>query len=134
MTTTPKNTLNPNYRQKLGALGEKIACQFLLKKGYQLLRKNFLIRGGQIDLIMLSPQHNLIFIEVKTRYSRLPQEESIVSHHQLKTLQNTARQFLATISFPFVTWQLDLIWIHFDRLEDKIPKAKIKHYQNILEI
>lgn len=127
-----------NYRQKLGRLGEKLACQFLQKQGYQLIHKNFLIRGGQIDLIMLSPQHNLVFVEVKTRRLRDPvalaNQEIILSWHQIQTLQKTARNFLQNIDFPFATWQFDLIWINFGQLEAKIPKAKIKHYQNILEI
>jgi putative endonuclease len=53
--------------KKLGNLGEKIAENFLLQKSYQLIQKNYLIRGGQIDLVMLSPQGNIVFVEVKTR-------------------------------------------------------------------
>jgi Holliday junction resolvase-like predicted endonuclease len=126
-----------HLRKKLGNLGEKIARQFLLKKSYQLLRENFLIRGGQIDLIMLSPQGNLVFVEVKTRLpsaTQITAEESIISAKQIQTLRKTARHFLSGIAFPFTTWQLDLIWINFVQWEHFPPKAKIKHYQNILEI
>lgn len=127
-----------NYRKKLGLLGENLACQFLQKKGYQPIQLNFLIRGGQIDLIMLSPEHNLVFVEVKTRVptaiTPIIDQEIIVSRHQLAALQRTARAYLQKIDFPFATWQLDLIWINFRQLDAKIPTAKIKHYQNILEI
>ncbi len=131
--------LNSNYRQKFGQLGEQVAARFLQKNGYRIIQKNFLIRGGQIDLITMSPQSNLVFVEVKTRQASVNYQEILISAKQLKTLQSTARHFLATIAFPFVTWQLDLIWINFDQFSTdprsgKTVKAKIKHYQNILEV
>lgn len=47
--------MESRYRKQLGNLGEKIAMQFLYNQGYQLIQRNYLIRGGQIDLIMTSP-------------------------------------------------------------------------------
>ncbi len=47
--------MNSLYRKQLGNLGEKIAMHFLYNQGYQLIQRNYLIRGGQIDLIMTSP-------------------------------------------------------------------------------
>lgn len=126
-----------HLRQKLGKLGERLALQFLTRKSYQLIRQNYLIRGGQIDLIMLSPQGNLIFVEVKTRlpsFTDIAVEETIISRRQIQVLRRTAAHFLAGIAFPFTTWQLDLIWINFQQLGNFPLKAKIKHYQNILEI
>jgi len=123
--------------KKLGNLGEIIAEKFLLQKSYQLIQKNYLIRGGQIDLVMLSPQGNLVFVEVKTRLAanyQITQEESIISAKQIQTLKKTAQYFLDQIAFPFTTWQLDLIWINFVQSEGVSRHAKIKHYQNILEI
>jgi putative endonuclease len=121
--------------KKLGNLGEKIAENFLLQKSYQLIQKNYLIRGGQIDLVMLSPQGNIVFVEVKPRIAanyQISQEESIISAKQIQTLKKTADYFLNQITFPFTTWQLDLIWINFEK--QKGASAKIKHYQNILDL
>ena len=123
--------------KKLGNLGEKIAEKFLLQKSYQLIQKNYLIRGGQIDLVMLSPQGNIVFVEVKTRLAanyQISQEESIISAKQIQTLKKTSEYFLNQIAFPFTTWQLDLIWINFEKRSESSRHAKIKHYQNILEI
>lgn len=67
MTLTKKN---------FGNLGESVACRYLEKHGYKIIERNFRIRGGEIDIIALKDQ-TLIFIEVKTRYSRafgLPEE------------------------------------------------------------
>ena len=125
-----------DFRKKLGDRGEILACQFLLGKGYTLVQKNFLICGGQIDLIMYSPQGNLVFVEVKTRRAaRQPETrpEIRIGPLQLLAIRRAARRFLAANKFPFASWQLDLIWIHLEPDAFPSPQAKIKHYQNILE-
>lgn len=52
----------------IGRLGEDIAANYLRKKGYAILARNFKARYGELDIIAV---HNktLIFIEVKTRKS-----------------------------------------------------------------
>ena len=49
-----------------GAWGEEIAAQYLQKKGYQIITRNFRIRQGEIDIIASKGKH-LAFVEVKTR-------------------------------------------------------------------
>jgi putative endonuclease len=49
-------------------LGEEAACEFLKKKGYKILERNFRKGYGEIDIITLF-QNVLVFIEVKTRSS-----------------------------------------------------------------
>ena len=47
-------------------IGEKIAQDYLQKKGYKILKTNYYTRRGEIDIIA---QNNkcIIFVEVKTR-------------------------------------------------------------------
>ena len=52
----------------IGALGERIASNFLQKKGYRILEANFKKRYGEIDLVAID-NSVLVFIEVKTRTS-----------------------------------------------------------------
>lgn len=59
--------MNLNNRSK-GALGELIASRYLEKKGYTLLKMNYWLKFGEIDLIMLDADY-IVFIEVKMRYS-----------------------------------------------------------------
>ncbi len=49
-----------------GNLGETIASHFLLKKGYQIIERNYRYKRAEIDLIATF-QNTLIFIEVKLR-------------------------------------------------------------------
>lgn len=53
-------------RHLQGQTAENIACAFLQKKGLKLVEKNFLVKGGEIDLIMLEKQV-LVFVEVRFR-------------------------------------------------------------------
>lgn len=49
-------------------LGEEIAANFLLSKGYRILESNFRCKGGEVDIIARDPgDKSLLFIEVKTR-------------------------------------------------------------------
>jgi putative endonuclease len=49
-----------------GAEGEKIAAEFLLKQGYQILERNFRTALGEIDIVALDGKM-LVFVEVKAR-------------------------------------------------------------------
>ena len=52
--------------KELGAYGEKITAFYLEKKGYAILKRNFCIRGGEIDIIA-QKDGIIAFVEVKTR-------------------------------------------------------------------
>jgi putative endonuclease len=57
-----------------GKRGEQFAVEFLTSNGFQVIDRNFRIRGGEIDIIAIEidPQTNektLVFFEVKTRSS-----------------------------------------------------------------
>ena len=51
---------------EIGSAGEKIAALYLEKKGYKILRRNYRVKGGEIDII--AENDDIIsFVEVKTR-------------------------------------------------------------------
>lgn len=53
-------------KRKIGNIGERIAEDHLIKKGYQILDKNYHSRTSEIDLIVL--KSDLVwFVEVKYR-------------------------------------------------------------------
>jgi putative endonuclease len=56
----------------VGDVGEELALQHLLKNGLLLVARNFKTPGrggGEVDLIMRSPDGTLIFVEVRQRKS-----------------------------------------------------------------
>ena len=53
--------------KEIGYLGEDIAAEHLKKLGYEILERNFTVRGGEIDIIAMDGE-TLVFVEVKTRH------------------------------------------------------------------
>lgn len=51
---------------KLGQRGEELAVEYIRKKGYGILKKNYHTPFGEIDIIARDKEA-LVFIEVKTR-------------------------------------------------------------------
>lgn len=77
-----------------GKLGEKIAATYLIFKGYKILEKNKRTKRGEIDLICQKGK-TLVFVEVKTRTSRLGGfPEEAVNKEKLRRLQSAIARYL----------------------------------------
>lgn len=55
-----------NVRGLLGQRGERVAEQYLRRKGYKLVERNYRCPTGEVDLILLD-RRVIVFVEVKTR-------------------------------------------------------------------
>ena len=53
-------------KKQIGDLGEDVAAYYLKKNGYNILKRNFRIKGGEIDIIAVK-DGVIAFTEVKTR-------------------------------------------------------------------
>ncbi len=51
---------------KIGELGEKLALEFLINAGFQILEKGWRYKHKEIDIIA-KDKDELVFVEVKTR-------------------------------------------------------------------
>jgi putative endonuclease len=56
------------FNKILGKEGEDQAGEFLSRRGYKILERNYRTRSGEIDLIALH-EGTVVFVEVKTRTS-----------------------------------------------------------------
>jgi len=80
----PQQVEKPSPRE-LGILGEKLARDYLRKRGYHILETNFRCPLGEIDIVARH-KDALAFIEVRTRSTRdfgTP-EESVTKAKQRK--------------------------------------------------
>ena len=55
----------PDGRKQTGNCGEDRAAEYLLNKGYELVRRNFRTNQGEIDIIVKNGEC-IVFVEVKT--------------------------------------------------------------------
>jgi putative endonuclease len=53
-------------RHRLGALGERLAAEHLIRRGFRILERNYRTRWGELDIVAFDG-HTLTFCEVKTR-------------------------------------------------------------------
>ena len=123
--------------KEVGALGEKVAIEYLKKRGYKILDKNYspkFISGpqrGEIDIVA-KKSDVISFIEVKTLDCRglssvISPEEKVNYQKQrkiLKTAENWLMEKKISLDNP---WQIDIISIEID---SNSKKAKIRHFQN----
>ncbi len=71
--------------------GEEKACGYLIKKGYNIIDRNFRKGYGEIDIIA-TKDNILIFVEVKTRTTSLfGGAKEAISYLKLKKLTRTAQ-------------------------------------------
>lgn len=72
-----------------------MAAEVLRNKGYQILRRNYRCRAGEIDIIA-QRSGELCFIEVKTRQSfNYGRPCEAVSEEKKKHIRRVARQYLS---------------------------------------
>jgi len=89
----------PHQRQKTGTVGEAVARAYLESCGYLILTQNWHAgRWGEIDIVA-SKGDELVFVEVKTRYSHeygLPVES--MTPWKIKHILKTAKFYLQKIN------------------------------------
>jgi putative endonuclease len=80
------------HNQTAGKVGEEKATQFLTRKGYHLLTRNFRARNGEIDLIFLTPnKKEVVFVEVKTRLTtEFGDPLEAITYFKMRALMRTA--------------------------------------------
>ena len=71
-----------------GKNGEKIAADYLLKKGYRIVSRNFRSKRGEIDLIATTGNY-LVFVEVKERAANamVSQLEAVTSAKRARIIR-----------------------------------------------
>ena len=79
------------YKQTEGRTGEDMATEYLSKKGYIIICKNFRCFQGEIDIVARDKEY-LVFIEVKTRTSiKYGEAREAVRRGQTKTYIQSSR-------------------------------------------
>ncbi len=81
-------------KRQTGNLGEDAVCAYLERLGAEILRRNFTVRGGEIDIIAREGE-DLLFVEVKTRRpGALVSGAAAVDAAKQRRIIRTAEQYL----------------------------------------
>ncbi len=82
------------FNHILGVQGEQIAKQFLIDKGYEILKQNYKTKIGEIDIIAKT-KDIIVFVEVKDRQTKrfgMPREA--ITPYKQKKIRTVAMQYL----------------------------------------
>lgn len=114
-------------KREIGKYGEEKAIEYIKKKGYAIIEKNFSCKQGEIDIIATNKEY-LIFIEVKTRTNLEygSPSESVNSIKQ-KHMYQSAKYYLYLHG-------LEKCFIRFDVVEVYISNSicRIHHIPQII--
>jgi putative endonuclease len=86
--SSPGQAHSSDHRRGLGAAGERLAAEHLIRRGYTIIERNFRVRFGEIDIIA-HDDRTLVFCEVKTLLlrPRLPRRDPLEAVRAGKRLQ-----------------------------------------------
>ena len=101
-------------RQETGRIGERMAADALISRGYELVERNWRCARGEIDIVARDGDC-WAFVEVKTRRgirSELPEDG--LTPHKAERLVELAEIYLAEHGLENVDWRIDLVAIELN--------------------
>jgi len=122
--------------KRTGYFGERIAENYLRKKGYQILDRNYAFRipgspqKGEIDIVV-QKSGIISFVEVKLlrNPAALISPEEKVNFSKQRKLVKTAETWLLSKKIPLNSkWQIDVIAIGIN----PNGKVEINHFENAI--
>lgn len=128
--------------QKIGELGEGVACKFLMKHGFSILERNYTKKWGEIDIIAQKGDKRY-FIEVKSKSvssldfatgfnedgKETNRPEENMHPWKMKRLRRIVETYLISKRLGYVDWQFDLLVVYLD-IDHR--KARVKVMDNII--
>jgi putative endonuclease len=124
--------------QKVGLLGEDIACRYLTNKGFTIVERNYTKKWGEIDIVASEKSGKLRFIEVKSvsreniddisrETSQIRPEENM-HPKKMERMARTVETYLAEKDVRG-DWQVDLVTVFIDEVG---KRAKVKLWEDIV--
>jgi len=113
------------YKQEFGKRGEAIAEEYLRRKGFQILKKNYRYGHKEIDLIA-KEGNTIVFVEVKAGRSKsfgAPHER--VDLRKQRNLIDAANDFIQREKTTDCDFRFDVLAITYQK-----GKEDIDHIRN----
>ncbi|MCD6103197.1 MAG: YraN family protein [Thermotogaceae bacterium] len=86
---------------------EDTAADYLKRKGYTILQRNYRTRFGEIDIVARYKKY-LVFVEVKSGKSYY-QPRTRVNASKLRKISFAAAVYLSRDSYPYRGYRIDVI-------------------------
>lgn len=121
------------YKQSLGKYGEDAAAEFLSKKKYKILERNFKNSYGEIDIIA-KHKKDIVFVEVKTRLSKKYGEPyEAVNYYKQRRITNAAKAYLCNKKLFDANVKFDIVEVYGGISDGRFELDKINHIEYAIE-
>jgi len=129
--------IDDEMRKNVGRIGEGIACQFLVRRGYQVLERNYRRKWGEIDIIA-EKGGTVRFVEVKAvtirgtgDFSREMdrQPEELVHRTKLRKVARTAALYMEE-KRDVREYQVDVVGVI---MNERTRTARCRLFEQALE-
>jgi len=111
-------------RKDTGILGEKLAKDFLEKKGYHVIETNYRCPEGEIDIIAKHGDF-LVFIEVRTKTSReFGTPEESITLAKKERMKATAAYYQQTHHNLPPLWRIDVVAVELNQKRE-LPRIEL---------
>lgn len=114
---------------ELGSLGEELAIDFLLQKGYKILETNWRFQKAEVDIIA-SKDEVLAAVEVKTRSTNeFGDPQDFVNQKKIKLLVKAVNEYVERNDLDVeVRFDIVAITINEKKLEMEHLKDAFYHF------
>lgn len=102
-------------RRDTGILGEKLARNFLERRGYHILETNYRCTYGEIDIVAMD-KDSLVFVEVRTRRNaKFGSPEESITPAKKEKIRATAYHYQQTHDNLPPSWRIDFVAVELDQ-------------------
>ncbi len=102
-------------RRDTGILGEKLAGDFLKKRGYRIYETNYRCPEGEVDIVARH-KDSLVFVEVRSKRSlEFGSPEESITPTKMERLRAVAAHYRQTHNNLPPLWRIDVVAVEIDR-------------------
>ena len=115
--------MSHSSKATIGAQGETRIADYLEKNGFSILKRNFTVRVGEVDIIACKNEL-LVFVEVKTRSNVYFNTSEVITPSKQKKIVLAAKTFLIQNNFQDKVYRFDVALVEKKSAEiTYIPNA-----------
>lgn len=102
-------------RRDTGILGEKLAKDFLKKRGYRIYETNYRCPEGEVDIVARH-KDSLVFVEVRSKRSlEFGSPEESITPTKMERLRTVAAHYRQTHNNLPPLWRIDVVAVEIDQ-------------------